>query len=51
MVDEGDRHAAFADGRGHALDRAEAHVSAGEYALRAGLQQEGIAARATTARP
>ena len=43
MVDEGDRHAAFADGRGHALDRAEPHVAAGEYARHAGLQQEGIA--------
>ena len=43
MVDEGDRHAAFADRRGDALDGTEAHVAAGEHARHAGFQQERIA--------
>ena len=43
LVHEGDRHAALADRRGDALDRAEAHVAAGEDAGHARLQQVGIA--------
>jgi len=42
-VHQGDRHAALSDGGGHALDRAQAHVSAGEDAGEARLEQIGIA--------
>ena len=44
LVDEGDRHAAFADGGRDPLDRAEAHVAAGKYAGHTGLDEVGVAA-------
>ena len=40
---EGDGHAALADGGGHALHRAEAHVAAGEDARDARLQEVRVA--------
>ena len=43
LVDEGDRHAALADGGGDALDRAEADVAAGEDAGHARLEQVRVA--------
>ena len=43
LVDEGDRHAALADRRGDALDRAEADVAAREDAGDARLEQVGVA--------
>src|SRR5205823_3260572 len=43
LVDEGDRHAALADGRCDALHRPEAHVAAGEDAGDARLEQVGVA--------
>ena len=36
LVHEGDGHAALADGRRNALDRAQPHVAAGEHAGHAG---------------
>ena len=50
LVDEGDRHAALADRGGDALDRAEAHVAAGEDARDAGLEQVGVARLASRRR-
>jgi hypothetical protein len=44
LVDEGNRHAALADGRGDAFDRAQADIAAGEDARRAGFKEIGIAA-------
>ena len=43
LVHEGDRHAALAHGRGHALDRPGADVAAGEDAGDARLEQVGVA--------
>ena len=43
-MDEGNRHAALADGRGDAFDRAQSHITAGEDARRAGFKEIGIAA-------
>ena len=42
FMHELDGHRAFADGRGDALDRIGSHVSRGEYAWTAGLQQERL---------
>src|SRR5690348_11753262 len=42
-VHERDRHAAFADRRRDALDRAQANVAAGEYARHAGFEQIRVA--------
>ena len=39
LVDEGDRHPAFADARRHALDRAGAHIAAGEDPGGGGLER------------
>jgi hypothetical protein len=47
LVDELDGDGAFADGRGDALDRAVADIAGGEYAGKAGLQQERYPARRT----
>ena len=43
LMDEGDRHAALADGGGHALHGAEAHVAAREDARDARLQEVRVA--------
>src|SRR5438309_10725942 len=43
LVNERDRHAAFADRRRDTLDRAETHVAAGEDARNAGFEKIGIA--------
>ena len=43
LVDEGNGHAAFAHTRGHAFDRAMAHIAGGEDAGHAGFQQVRIA--------
>src|SRR6185437_14800970 len=43
LVHEGDRHAALADGRRHALDGPEADVAAGEDAGDARLEQVRVA--------
>jgi len=41
LLDEGDRHAAFANGRSDALDGAKPDITAGEDAGNAGLQEQG----------
>src|SRR6266516_1385327 len=43
LVDEGNGHAALADGRGDALDRAESYVAAGEDAGDTRLQEIRVA--------
>ena len=48
-MDELDRHRALADRRGDALDRAGAHVARGEHARAAGLEQERLPPRASSA--
>ena len=50
LVHEGDRHAALADRRGNALDRAEAHVAAREDARHARLEQVRVALELPPAR-
>src|SRR5450631_1242464 len=42
-MDEGDRHAAFADPARHAFDRTVTHVARAEYAGKAGLQGKRLA--------
>src|SRR6187399_829413 len=43
LVDEGDRHAALADGGGAAFDRAETHVAAGKDPGDIRFEQVGLA--------